>query len=337
MITLRKPYLLFLGDVDHPMNAKTASGVAHWRPEDCAGQMRLPGCAADLGLPDLTVTEAAAKGAGTFVIGVAPVGGALPDDWIAICLAALEAGLDIASGLHTRIGLIPAVADAAARTGRRVLDVREPPPGLPCGTGYPRPGKRCLTVGTDCAVGKMFTALALDRAMKSRGHASDFRATGQTGILIEGSGIAVDAVVSDFLSGATEVLSPAAEPDHWDMIEGQGSLFHPSYAGVSLGLLHGAQADALVLCHQLGRTEIEGSGHLNPPIPAIADAIEANLRAARLTNPAVQMVGIAVNGSALDPAAADAEMAALAEAHGIPCIDPVRTGVAAIVERLERL
>ncbi len=139
-----------------------------------------------------------------------------------------------------------------------MIDVRVPPPGIPIATGRKRSGRRLLTVGTDCALGKKYTALALARAFAARGVPTDFRATGQTGIMIAGAGIPMDAVVADFEAGAAEMLSPDAPPDHWDVIEGQGSLFHPSYACVSLGLLHGSQPDVIVVCHEPGRTGIVG-------------------------------------------------------------------------------
>ncbi|MEX1147268.1 MAG: DUF1611 domain-containing protein, partial [Sphingomonadales bacterium] len=236
---IKAPYLLFLGDAPDELAAKTAIGVLHWRPEKCMGQFRLPGCAADLGLTDMTIAEAAAAGVRTLVIGVANAGGRIPDHWTRSIVEALDAGLDVASGLHRRLDAIPAIADAAARNGRALMDVRHPSGDLAVGTGKRRTGKRLLAVGTDCSVGKMFASLAIEAEMKARGIAVDFRATGQTGILIAGSGISVDAVVADFISGASESLSPDNDPDHWDIVEGQGSLFHPSFAGVSLGLLHG--------------------------------------------------------------------------------------------------
>ena len=335
LIDLEAPYLLFLGNAESNLSAKTAGGVAHWRPERCLAQLRLPEAKADLGLPDMSIAQAAEAGAKTFLIGLAPMGGQLPEAWEALCVEALEAGMDIASGLHSRLGAIPALAEAARRTGKRILDVREPPPDLPCGTGQRRTGKRLLTVGTDCCVGKMFTALAIEAELHKRGAKADFRATGQTGIFIAGSGIAVDAVVSDFLSGSVEVLAPANDADHWDLIEGQGSLFHPAYAAVSLGLLHGAQADALVLCHEAGRTFIDDDEEAGFPLPSLEDAIAANLAAARLTNPGVTVAGIALNTSNLGEADAQSLMQDLTQEHGVPAVDPVRTGVAAIVDRLE--
>lgn len=334
MIELKSPYLLFLGDTDSLLSAKTASGIAHWRPERCLGQLRLSSATVDLGLPDMTIGAACETGAMTLVIGLAPLGGAFPEAWTAMAVEALEAGMDLASGLHSRLSDIPEIAAAAERGGARVLDVRVPPEGLPCGSGQRRPGKRLLTVGSDCVVGKMFTALAIDRELKQRGEMSDFRATGQTGILIEGSGIAVDAVVSDFLSGAVEVLAPANDPDHWDIIEGQGSLFHPAYAGVSLGLLHGAQADYLVLCHEAGRSYIDGDEHAGFPIPALGRVIATNLDLARLTNPGVKLAGISLNSSSLGEAEAGDIMESLRREFDVPVVDPVRTGVAPIVDRL---
>ncbi len=232
------PYLMFLGDVPDTLAAKTAYGIKDWRPEWCVGQMRLPGCAADLGIPDMTLAEALAKGCRTLVIGVVNAGGVLPDHWVKEIVAAIEAGLDVASGLHVKLGAVPAIAEAAARRGRQLHDVRHTDERFPTGKGTKRSGRRLLTVGTDCSVGKKYTVLALERGMRERGLDANFCATGQTGVFISGRGVAIDAVVADFISGAVETISPEAAPNHWDLIEGQGSLFHPSFAGVSLGLLH---------------------------------------------------------------------------------------------------
>lgn len=327
------PYLLFIGDAQDQLAAKTAQGVVQWRPDWCLGQLRLPGCRADLGLPDMTAEEAAAKGARTLVVGVATRGGYLAEHWVPVLAWALELGLDLASGLHRRLADEPGLRQAAARFGRRLFDVRQPGREFAVGNGVKRSGKRLLTVGTDCSIGKMYTALALEKEMRSRGLKVDFRATGQTGILIAGEGVSVDAVVADFISGAVEWLTPANDPDHWDVIEGQGSLFHASYAGVSLGLLHGAQPDVLVMCHEPTRRHMRGLPGF--PLPSLDECIAANLAAARLTNPAARCAGIAVNTSAQDPAAARAELAATAERCGLPAVDPLRTGVGAIVDALE--
>lgn len=326
------PYLLFLGDAPDALAAKTADGVARWRRSWCLGQLRLPGCRADLGLPDLTLAEAVERGARTLVIGVANRGGVISPAWMGVLHEALRLGMDIASGLHSRLADVPELSHAAASLGRSLFDVRHVRHTPPVGTGEVRSGRRLLAVGTDCSVGKMFTTLALEAEMVARGLKADFRATGQTGILIAGSGISVDAVVSDFLSGAVESLSPAHDPDHWDLIEGQGSLFHPSYAGVSLGLLHGAQAEALVLCHEPGRPHMRGLPH--QPLPDLKACLELNERCARLTCPAARVVGIALNTAALDAASAERVLAQTADAFGMPCVDPVRTGVGPLVDVL---
>jgi len=328
--TIRTPYLLFLGDSPDQLTAKTAIGIAHWRPDLCLGQLRLAGCQADTGVPDMSIPDAVAKGVGTLVIGVAPMGGALPAAWVGTVVEALKAGLDIASGLHSRLAGIPAIAEAAAQSGRQVYDIRHPTVELPVGSGDKRSGKRLLTVGTDCCVGKMFTALAITRELQARGVKADFRATGQTGIFIAGSGVSVDAVVADFISGATELLSPANDPEHWDVIEGQGAVLHPSYAGVSLGLLHGSQPDALVVCHEAGRTRMDCLEQ--HPVPSFEQTIQANLSAARVTNPDARVVGIALNTRHLTEEQALQDIAATGQRLGLPCVDPVRTGVAAIVD-----
>jgi len=325
------PYLLFLGDAPDIATAKTAAGIRQWRGELCAGQMRLPGCRVDLGLPDLAPREAAGRGIRTLIIGIANDGGFIAPNWVAAIVEALEAGLDVASGLHEPLAGVPEIAAAAQRTGRRLIEVRQPAESFMPGTGKKRSGKRLLTVGTDCAVGKKYTALAIEKEMRARGIDADFRATGQTGIFISGRGIAVDSVVSDFVSGAAEWLSPDAAPQHWDVIEGQGSLFHPAYAGVTLGLIHGSQPDVMVLCHDLSRTGI--ADYPGYAVPSYAACFEAYLAAARLTNPAARFAGICLNTSQVDDAAASRATAAVEKETGLPCRDPIRHGVAAIVDR----
>lgn len=329
---IESPYLLFLGDAPDNSAAKTATGIAHWRPEICVGEFGLEGCRASTGLPRLDLAAAVEAGARTVVIGVANAGGRIYDSWIVALREALEAGLDLASGMHTPLASIEELRSTAERLGRSIVDVRIPPTDLEVGTGRPRTGHRLLTVGTDCSVGKMFTALAIERTLRARGIAADFRASGQTGIFIAGSGMPIDAVVADFVSGAAERLAPDADPDHWDLIEGQGSLFHPSFAAVSLGLLHGAQAEALVMCHVPGRELMRGtSGHR---LPGLSECIAANEQAARLTEPRARVVGIALNTHALSPEAAEQATRAATEECGLPCVDPVRHGVEPIVDAL---
>ena len=326
------PYLLYLGRAKDPLAVKTARGVAVWRPEACVGQHRAEGAEVTLDLPDLGFAEAVARGARTLILGEANAGGLLSEAAIPDVVAALEAGLHVASGLHQRLKDIPVVLAAAERTGRSLFDVREPPEGLRVGTGRPRPGRRLLTVGTDCSVGKMYTSLALERGLRARGVPADFRATGQTGILIAGAGVPVDAVVADFISGAVEQISPARADTGWDVIEGQGSLFHPSYAGVSLGLLHGAQPDAIVLCHEPGRAHMRGIP--GRALPDLRACLAANLKAARLTNPGVVPVGVALNTSTLEPEQRRRVLERTEAELQLPCVDPVVTGVDPVLDRL---
>ena len=326
MLQLPSPYLVFLGDLTDRPFGKTAFGLRDWAQERCVGEYALPSAAVSAGLPKLTPAEAVARGARAMVIGVAAIGGKLSPSWTPALIEALEAGLDLINGLHMRLEQVSELQAAARRTGRRLIDVRDPPPNLPIGNGRKRSGKRLLTVGTDCALGKKYTALALTRAFKARGVAADFRATGQTGILIAGAGIPIDAVVSDFVAGAAESLSPEAAADHWDVVEGQGSVFHPSYAGVSMGLLHGSQPDVLVLCHEVGRTQVMGLE--NHAVPSLEEAIELHERLARRTNPAARCAGVSLNTSKLSPADATAVLAEESRRIGLPVADPIRGGSA---------
>ncbi len=329
MFELRKPYLLYLGDVDNYTDAKTARGLRDWCPNDVVGEWSIPGNGTSVGLPRLSPTEAAARGAASMVVGVALVGGRIPDTWLPDLQAAIAAGLDIVCGMHMRLTSFPSLVEAAERHGVKLHDVRHSDEAFPVGKGRKRTGLRVATVGTDCALGKKYTALALTRALRARGLDATFRATGQTGIMIAGSGIAVDAVVSDFVAGAAEALSPDNDPDHWDVIEGQGSLFHPGYAAVTLGLLHGSQPDFIVLCHDPARRNIE---HLpDYPIPSLADAIPLYLMTARLTNPNVRLAGLSVNSSVLAEEEWDSYRKRVGLELGLPVCDPMRGGVDAIV------
>ncbi|EIT68759.1 hypothetical protein WQQ_39540 [Hydrocarboniphaga effusa AP103] len=266
------------------------------------------------------------------MIGLANAGGELSAHNVRDIVAALDAGLNVASGLHQRLDSVAQITEAARRSGRALFDARSFPYQLSVGKGLPRPGRRLLTVGTDCSVGKMYTTLAIERELRKRGIPADFRATGQTGILIAGSGVPIDALVADFISGGAEWLTPGREDDGWDLIEGQGSLFHPSYAGVSLGLLHGAQPDALVLCHEPLRPHMRGLPHYS--LPSLKATLESNLQQARLTQPDVVAVGIALNTSRLTPQAAIDACKAAEDALGLPCEDPVASGVERITNQL---
>lgn len=324
MHRLRKPYLLFLGDVKDALTAKTAFGLRDWCSADVLGEWSLPGCGVTLGLARLSPREAAARGAGSIIVGIAPTGGSLPKHWVSELAAAADAGLDVVSGLHTRLDSFSELAQAASRRAVRLIDVRHSDRRYGAASGRKRSGKRVLTVGTDCALGKKYTALALAASLRKRGTAATFRATGQTGIMISGEGIAIDAVVADFIAGAAEELSPDNAPDHWDVIEGQGSLYHPAYAGVTLGLMHGSQPDALVLCHDPARRTIDE--YPDFPIPDLKVAIEDYLRAARLTNRAVRCAGLSINSSSLSDAARDSYFRSLTHELALPVCDPMRTG-----------
>lgn len=322
--TLPQPYLLFLGDIVEPGYAKTAFGLRDWARERCVGEYACEGATVSAGLPFLTPLQARMSGAKAMVIGVANPGGRIPATWVPQLVQALEAGLDLIGGMHAKLSGIEPLRNAALVLGRRLIDVREPPATISIANGRKRSGKRLLTVGTDCALGKKYTALALTRALQARGLDADFRASGQTGILIAGEGMPVDAVVVDFAAGAAEMLSPDADPAHWDVIEGQGSLSHPAYAGVSLSLLHGSQPDVIVVCHEHGRTHV--LGHPGFALPSLEETIEFALRLGARTNPAIRCAGISLNTGSLD---ADAARRAIEDTHarlGLPVADPMRGG-----------
>ncbi|QBB70750.1 DUF1611 domain-containing protein [Pseudolysobacter antarcticus] len=320
------PYLLFLGDTKEPAYAKTAFGLRDWAADRCVGEFHIEGATVSTGLAAMTPAQAHANGARALVIGVANAGGFIPDHWQPALVNAMEAGLDIISGMHTRLADMPALQAAAIRTGRQLIDVRRPPSDIPIANGRKRSGKRLLTVGTDCALGKKYTALAIARAFSFRGLETHFRATGQTGILIAGGGIPLDAVVVDFAAGAAEMLSPDASENHWDVIEGQGSVFHPAYAGVSLALLHGSQPDVIVVCHQPGREHV--LGHSQFRVPSIEETIALTLQLGRRTNPCIRCAGVSLNTAHLGEAEAEVLLASESLRLGCAVADPIRGGAA---------
>jgi uncharacterized NAD-dependent epimerase/dehydratase family protein len=332
---IQTPYLLFLGDAPDMLAAKVAIGIRDWRPENAVGQFRMEGCKADLGLTDMTLAEAKAAGAKTLVIGVANRGGVISQAWKKVLVEALEEGFDLASGLHNLLRDEEDLAAVARATGQTLHDVRVPAVKFPIANGEKRTGKRCLAVGTDCSVGKMYTAMAMDAEMRERGMKSSFRATGQTGILITGDGIPLDAVVADFMAGSVEWLSPDNDEDHWDLIEGQGSLFHVSYSGVTMALIHGGQPDALILCHEPTREHMRGlPGYTPPSLEALRDTA---LPLARVANPACEVVAISVNTQHMDEAEARAYCAETAARMGLPTTDPYRFGAGALVDALAKV
>ncbi|MEM6358114.1 MAG: N-acetyltransferase DgcN, partial [Pseudomonadota bacterium] len=315
-----------------PLSAKVAQGIRDWRPDASVGQLRLPGCQADMKLPDMTVAEAAAAGAKTLVIGVANRGGMISDSWQGALIEAMEAGMDLAAGLHTLLRDQPALVEAAARTGRKLHDVRLPDRKYPIGEGAARPGRRILAVGTDCSCGKMYTALALEKAMHEQGMKATFRATGQTGILITGEGVPLDAVVADFMGGAVETLTGPNEADHWDVVEGQGSVFHPSFSGVTMALIHGSRPDALVLCHEPTRTHMRGLPHY--PSPQVEDLGPMVLPLAQIVNPDCRIIGASINTAALSHEEAKSYTTELEERLGLPVVDPFREGAGRLAEAM---
>ncbi|MDR9485865.1 MAG: N-acetyltransferase DgcN [Sediminimonas sp.] len=332
---IETPYLLFLGDAPDQLAAKVAQGIKDWRPDNAVGQFRMEGCRADLGLTDMTLQEARAAGARTLVIGVANRGGVISASWKKVLVAALEEGFDLASGLHNLLRDEPDLVAVAKACGRSLHDVRVPEVRYPIANGTKRTGKRVLAVGTDCSVGKMYTGLALDRALRAQGIKSTFRATGQTGILITGDGVPLDAVVADFMAGSIEWLTPDNDADHWDVIEGQGSLFHVSYSGVTMALIHGGQPDALILSHEPTRDHMRGlPGYALPSLEALRDMA---LPLARVANPECQVVGVSINTQHMSEDEARAYCEKIEARLGLPTVDPYRHGAERLAEALAAL
>lgn len=329
---LNTPYLLFLGDAPDALAAKVAQGVRDWRPDNCVGQYRLPGCQADMGLPDMSIEDAVKTGARTLLVGVANRGGRIGESWNAAFEQALAAGMDIASGLHTLLSDNPLLVALAEEHGQSLFDVRVPQQEFPIATGKKRSGKRCLPIGTDCSIGKMYTAMAMEKTMRERGMKATFRATGQTGILITGGGIPLDAVVADFMAGAVEWLTPDNDADHWDLIEGQGSIFHASYSGVTMALIHGGAPDALVLCHEPTRTHMRGLPDY--ALPSLELLRDTALVLARFVNPDCQVTGISVNTAALDEDQARKVLGDIEQRMQLPTVDPYRHGADRLVDAL---
>ena len=329
---ISKPYLLFLGDAPDSLAAKVAQGIRDWSPEAALGQYRMEGCQADVGLPEMSIEDARAAGVKTLVIGVANRGGVISDAWKSVLTEALAAGMDIASGLHNLLRDEADLVAAAAEHGRTLHDVRVPSVEYPIANGQRRSGRRCLGVGTDVSVGKMYTAMSMEREMRDRGMKATFRATGQTGILINGDGVPLDAVIADFMAGSIEYLTPDNDDDHWDLIEGQGSLFHPSYSGVTLALIHGGQPDALILCHDASRTKMRGiPGHVPPPITELRDVA---LTMARIVNPDCQVSAVSVNTKGMSDDEARACLERIEAETGLPTVDPFRYGAGRLVDAL---
>jgi uncharacterized NAD-dependent epimerase/dehydratase family protein len=319
-----------------PHYGKTARGVMRYGadPVVVVVDSERPGESLD-GVPVVAgVDDALAYEPTTALVGVAPAGGRLPDKWRALLRGVLAAGLDLESGMHQFLGDDPDLAALAQEKGAEIRDLRRAPAGLsvPTGQNLRHSATVVLTVGSDCAIGKMSVALELDRAARERGHRSVFVPTGQTGIAIEGWGIAVDAVVADFVAGASErlVVEGAARGDLlW--IEGQGSLVHPDYSGVALGLYHGSAPHFLVLCHQVGDVHIED--HPEHPIPPLPELVELHERIALPARPAT-VVALALNTRRLDEGEAKAAIEVAERETGLPADDPVRFGPGRLLDAI---
>jgi uncharacterized NAD-dependent epimerase/dehydratase family protein len=342
----RRYVVLAEGSFDE--EAKTATGVMRYAESPTVAVIdstragtsasdHVPGMRSDV--PVVADIDAAmAHGPTTMLVGVAPAGGKLPPVFRRSILRAIELGLDVESGLHEFLTEDAEIADAAALAGVSLRDLRRVPDGLnvPTGANLDIATHTVLTVGSDCALGKMTVCLELDREARSRGIASEFVPTGQTGIAIAGWGIAVDAVVSDFIAGAAErlVVEGAERGGELLLVEGQGSLLHPAYSGVTLGLIHGSAPHAYVLCHQAGQRYVDDDERF--PIPPLSELIDLHERMSLLARPA-RVAAIALNTRNLDE---DAARAAVEEAEaetGLPADDPVRFGAARLVDALALL
>ena len=332
-MTIQQPYVLFLGDAPDPLAAKVAQGIKDWRPGLSIGQITLPGCKADMGLKNLSIKESVSMGAKTLVIGVANRGGIISDKWKDVLKEAIISGLDIASGLHNLLRDESELVNLAKIHNTNLIDVRVPTVEYPIANGIKRSGKRCLAVGTDCSIGKMYTAIALEKEMKNKGLKATFRATGQTGILITGDGVPLDAVIADFMAGSIEHLTPDNDGDHWDIIEGQGSLYHPSYSGVTMALVHGGQPDALILCHEPTRSHMRGLPGYS--LPTLKELNDTAIKLAKVVNKNVKVIGVSVNTSNMENEKALEYLKQVEEEMKLPTVDPVLTGTSRLVEELE--
>jgi uncharacterized NAD-dependent epimerase/dehydratase family protein len=333
----RKLLLLAEGHSGDPHHGKTARGVMRYRPEDVVGLLDSTRAGEqEEGFPIVgTVEEALPLGATTALVGVATSGGRFPPAWRELLKQSIRAGLDIENGLHEFITDDAELSDLASEHGVELRDLRKPPPGLnvPTGANLTHGSRVVLTVGSDCAIGKMSVSLELDREARKRGIASQFVPTGQTGIAIAGWGIAVDAVVSDFIAGAAEqlVVEGVERGGELLLVEGQGSVLHPAYSGVTLGLIHGSAPHAYVLCHQSGSDVVDGDARF--PIPPLPQLVRLHHELSLIPRPA-PVLAIALNTRYLDDAAAHAAIEAAEQETGLPADDPVRYGGAKLLDAI---
>lgn len=344
---MSEPRHVILADGDFgPMTSKTANSVIRYQPDRVvavldrrhAGKTAQDVLGFGGGIPVVaSMSEALARGADSVLIGIAPSGGRLPADWHAWLLEAIEAGCNVVSGLHTFLADDPQLSAAAASRGVTITDIRRPPRDLPISGGLAKEtaALRVLTVGTDCNVGKMTAQLQLVKGLKERGLRTNFVATGQTGIMIEGWGIGVDAVVADFIGGAAEQITlRGAEGADIVLVEGQGSINHPGYSGVTLGLLHGSCPDVMILCHQATREYIGDYRKASwLKIPPLSEYVRMYEAIAGMVHPS-KVIGIAMNTYDMDEAAARAACERAAAETGLPCTDPVRFDPAPLLDAI---
>ena len=342
-------FLILADGAFGPLTSKTANSCIRYFPERIVGVhdraqagktvQDVLGFGGDIPVVG-DFAQGLARGATAVLVGIAPAGGQLPDEWRAWLRTAIERKLEIWSGLHTFIGDDPELGPLAKARGVRILDARKPPAHLPVADGRAAEVDACviLAVGSDCNVGKMTAQLELRDELVRRGHRTSFVATGQTGIFIEGWGIAVDAVVADFIAGAAEQLVLQGAKDHdIVLVEGQGSLIHPGYSGVTLGLLHGSCPDAMILCHQTSREWIGDYSGREPwvRIPPLAELVKIHERTAEPVHPS-KVIGICLNTFDLDEAAARAAVDRASQETGLPATDPVRFDPAPLVDAIIR-
>lgn len=326
-------------------SSKTATCVIRYCPRNVVAVLDSRHAGDDLaavlgvgdGIPIVSsVTEALPLRPTALLIGIAPRGGELPAEWRDILRAAIDNGLDVISGLHTFLSDDADLSQRARQRGVRLYDVRRPPDGIPLGRNIARtlPALRVLTVGTDCSVGKMVTSVELDRCARDRGWRSQFVATGQTGIMISGAGVPIDRVISDFVPGAIEDELLRYRDADLLSVEGQGSLIHPAYSGVTLGLIHGCAPDGLILCHHAGRRTIKGNEEV--PLPTLPEMVDLHHAVTRHLYP-TRVIGISLNCVGLTDEAARRCCEEAARTTGLPATDPIRFGSGPLMDAVERL
>ncbi len=343
-VDTKKRLILYARDEFGGGHSKTAEGVIRYGPSPIAavvdrqqaGKKASDICGAGENIPIVaTVEEAHKLGGEAMLLGCAFIGGRMPEAWREDILKALSLGMDVINGLHDFLTNNEEFVAEAKKHNCKLIDLRKPPDNLPIAHGRGRKvdALTVLAVGTDCSVGKMTLALELDKLAKKRGYKSGFVATGQTGIMIAGSGIAIDRVIGDFMAGAIEELVLEAAPG-LDMlfVEGQGSIYHPGYSGVTMSLMHGTAPEAMILCHKAGLTSINSEGEF--PIPDLNDAIKMYEAVAGMIRPA-KIVGICVNTFGLGESEARSLVDGYAKHTGLPATDPVRYGVENLVDALE--